>query len=421
MLHFGLANFYRDMQALDLKEEATALWRHGYLEQALPLMAQSVMLREDSQFICLSLSELGALFVEMLKLDEAESTARRMLHEAYRYDTQAQTRIAAGILNNVAEERARGLFYGSAVQLHSLKKMPELNGVVGEIRGTVGDGSHPIRYRVLVGSTVLSVKEVNFSMATVILQLSVECKNGRSWNWVGRSMGGDVRAHFNVDMARITATLARSKLAESAGLPPSAVRLVLPGGGTLEDGPAGDAALRRCADAAVESAVDGDGGDDALVEDLGHLSAAEQSRDPLRGAGVRRAAYGQMLNGYVGQYRNKCENDYLEQLTRQEVEACNARGGRPVESAQTRRSSTGRSSTQPIGDACDGQSLGHSCKRCGASSSDERPQLLPCPRCNRALYCSEECERVDRRAHRHACKRAAKKMDTYGARQAGGN
>ena len=89
----------------------------------------------ESHTLCLSLSQLGDLYPEMLKLDEAERTAQRMLREARRYDTDNQTRIANEILRDVAKDRSLGLLYGTPVKIHSSIGQAGLNGHVGEVRG----------------------------------------------------------------------------------------------------------------------------------------------------------------------------------------------------------------------------------------------------------------------------------------------
>ena len=72
-----------EMEAIDFKEEAQRLQRESRYEEALPLMLHSVALRENSHALCLSLSELTFLYLDMLKFDEADATSRRMLREAY--------------------------------------------------------------------------------------------------------------------------------------------------------------------------------------------------------------------------------------------------------------------------------------------------------------------------------------------------
>ena len=84
----------RDMEALDYKEEAQRLQALGLYDAALPRMLRSVHLREHSHTLCLSLSELAELYLDMLKNKEAEDAAHRMLAEAHRYDTKRQRAIA---------------------------------------------------------------------------------------------------------------------------------------------------------------------------------------------------------------------------------------------------------------------------------------------------------------------------------------
>ena len=98
----GIFDWIDTMHAIALKEEAQRLQRAGNFEAALPLMLESVEMRRESHTICLSLSELGELYLDMLKLDEAEAAAHRMLHEAFRYDTEQQTRIAGEIIRDIA-------------------------------------------------------------------------------------------------------------------------------------------------------------------------------------------------------------------------------------------------------------------------------------------------------------------------------
>ncbi len=63
------------MEALDYKEDAQRLQALGLYDEALPLMLRSVRLRENSHTLCLSLSELAELYLDMLKPEEAEDAA----------------------------------------------------------------------------------------------------------------------------------------------------------------------------------------------------------------------------------------------------------------------------------------------------------------------------------------------------------
>ena len=146
--------FANDMEALDLKEAALDLQRSGNFEAALPLMQQSVALREHSHTICLSLSELAELHLDMLQYEEAEKTAGRMLQEAHRYDGPQQRRIAEEILADVAKEKATGLKWGMTVTLSSLTRAPRWNGSTGVL---VGKRRQDGRYFIDVGSSRLAV------------------------------------------------------------------------------------------------------------------------------------------------------------------------------------------------------------------------------------------------------------------------
>ena len=128
--------FMNDMRALDAKEEARRLQAEGAFEEALPLMLISVDLREQSHTLCLSLSELAELYLDMCEYDQAETTTQRMLEEAWRYDSQQQERIAKEILQDIARKRLTGLAHGSSVKI-SCHDLPELFGEPGVLRGRV--------------------------------------------------------------------------------------------------------------------------------------------------------------------------------------------------------------------------------------------------------------------------------------------
>ena len=148
----------RDMEALDYKEEAQHLQSLGHYDAALARMLRSVHLRERSHTLCLSLSELADLYLDMLKHKEAEGAARRMLAEAHRYDTQRQQAIAMAILNDVQEQKKLGLQYGLQVQLHGLTSKTDLNGLRGTLLGISPDR---IRYLVGVDGRTLAVRRKN--------------------------------------------------------------------------------------------------------------------------------------------------------------------------------------------------------------------------------------------------------------------
>ena len=165
--HGALRGLENDMEALDLKEQAQQFQEAGHFEAALPLMLRSVAMRELSHTLCLSLSELGELYLDMLRFADARAAARRMIQEAVRYDTAQQTRIAGEIIASIATEEEAGLEHGSIVRLCRLSQRPELNGEVGVVRGMRRGtrGSH--RYYV-------DVDESRFLVARASLELGIE-------------------------------------------------------------------------------------------------------------------------------------------------------------------------------------------------------------------------------------------------------
>ena len=155
-----------DMEALTLKQKAQLLQAMGDFEAAVPVMLASVAMRERSHTLCLSLSELGELYLDMLKFAEAEAAARRMLVEARRYDTKQQIRIADEILANIAAERGLGLGHGAAVRLRGLVRRSDLNNKDGIIRGRLRDSS---RCYVDVGMARLLVLRRNLVATAPVL------------------------------------------------------------------------------------------------------------------------------------------------------------------------------------------------------------------------------------------------------------
>ena len=100
-----------DVDAQLLKERAQGFQDRGEFETALPLMLASVQKRENSHTLCLSLSALGFLYIDMLKFKDAEHVAQRMLAEAHRYDTRNQKRIAKEILKEAVKENNFGFVH----------------------------------------------------------------------------------------------------------------------------------------------------------------------------------------------------------------------------------------------------------------------------------------------------------------------
>ena len=100
-----LRGFANDMEALDAKERAQRLQMAGDFERALRHMLLSVLLREGSHTLCLSLSELAELYLDMRRFDDVLNTTQRMMEEAHRYDREQQLRIAREINEHVAREK----------------------------------------------------------------------------------------------------------------------------------------------------------------------------------------------------------------------------------------------------------------------------------------------------------------------------
>ena len=148
----------RDMEALDYKEHAQRLQALGLYDEALPLMLRSVRLRENSHTLCLSLSELAELYLDMLKHEEAEDAARRMLAEAHRYDTKRQQAIAMAILSDVDKQKKSGLHHGLQVQLHGLRSKTDLNGRRGTLLGVSPDRT---RYLLIIDGRKLAARRKN--------------------------------------------------------------------------------------------------------------------------------------------------------------------------------------------------------------------------------------------------------------------
>ena len=132
-------HFEVQSEAIAFKEEAQQLQLEGRYEEALPLMKRSFVLRENRHLLCLTLSELADLYLDMLKLDQADAACQRMLREAHRYDEVNQRRIAKAILDNSLKEREVGIEYGMPVQIKALMSRPELNGKEGVVKGRVRD------------------------------------------------------------------------------------------------------------------------------------------------------------------------------------------------------------------------------------------------------------------------------------------
>ena len=109
-----------EMYAIDYKAQAESLQCESKYEEALPFMMRSMMIREESMFICLTLSELALLYLDMLKFDQVDLVCKGMLCASHRYDAERQTQIALKTLARSQQERKIGFEYGMCVQIEGL-------------------------------------------------------------------------------------------------------------------------------------------------------------------------------------------------------------------------------------------------------------------------------------------------------------
>ena len=83
-----------EIYAIDYEAQAGSLRRESKYEEALLFVMRSVMIREESLFICLTLRELALLYLDMLKLDQVDLVCKGILCASHRYDAERQTQIA---------------------------------------------------------------------------------------------------------------------------------------------------------------------------------------------------------------------------------------------------------------------------------------------------------------------------------------
>ncbi len=228
-------HFEVQMKAIAFKEEAQHLQLEGSYEEALPLMKRSLALRENSHTLCLTLSELADLYLDMLKLDEADAACQRMLSEAHRYDEVNQKSIANIILEHSRQEREMGIEYGMAVQIEALMSRPELNGKEGVVKGKIKDNG---RYVIQIGARTLSLKRCNFNVQPDrIVQLSTPEKQGRWWVFHGTRLDGSCLLPIQLKAAEMQMHDLRQGIACQLRCHPSAVKLVFPFGVATNDAP----------------------------------------------------------------------------------------------------------------------------------------------------------------------------------------
>lgn len=224
-----------EMEAIDLKEEAQQLQLEVRYEEALPLMKRSLALREHSYTLCLTLSELAELYLDMLKFDEADAASQRMLREAHRYDEVNQRGIAKAILENSKKERELGMEYGMPVQISALVSRPELNGKEGFVKGKIRDNG---RYVIQVGARTLSLNRCNFDVQPDrVVQLSVPEQQGESWVFHGTRLDGSSLLPIQLRLAKMQMDKLRQKFARQLRCHPSVVKLVFPNGVATDHDP----------------------------------------------------------------------------------------------------------------------------------------------------------------------------------------
>ena len=241
-----------------MRQDAMSLAFYGHYEDAERMLK---LLIEDHLDLCKRcpclLSNLGELYVSMLKLDEALDTAERLVRCAGQWNAARCRNLGDKIRRLVGVCKSASLWtYGTAVQLDS--PCDGLSGKIGMIGGMNTPEDAPrrgsARYRVVVGGAHAWVRPANLCLATVIVQLSVVQVSG-AWRVRGFMLSGDECADYVTDRSDLTAVAVRRELALRMGCEPLVISIVLPGGESLTDGDRGDAALLRSAQSDTTSDV----------------------------------------------------------------------------------------------------------------------------------------------------------------------
>ena len=235
----------RALQSDRYASEALRLKREIRYESALPLMLRAVEGKENTNEICFWLWELGKLYVQMLRLDEAESVYRRLLTEACRYYDIDLTEFTTEYCAVLSGMKSQKLTYGNYVQLRDLVLKPQLNGQEGVIRGLHPNG----RFLVDVNSSVVLVRRENFSHALRVVQLSMTKDFEDVLVIIGTTLAGQRCATVRVEAGRLSAKVLRAEVAKQMGCVLGTLKLVLlPGGEVIEDGTSNDERLLLAAD-----------------------------------------------------------------------------------------------------------------------------------------------------------------------------
>ena len=224
----------------------------GYFEDAERRMVKLVRNHLDVCVECpCLLRTLGLLYVDMLKLDEAERAARMLFDCAGIWDGEVCRDYGRTILTLVDQSRELEWKYGTAVQLNVPDK--SLREKVGKIGGFSSgapgllfqkSGGH---FRVVFGDKFTWAPEADLRIATVVVQLSMVVEEG-AWRAHGYRLSGEECAQFPFLLSELNADSVRRELARGTGCEPCVLSIVLPGGEVLPEGHGGDAALKRCAE-----------------------------------------------------------------------------------------------------------------------------------------------------------------------------
>ena len=150
------AEVVQELLAAHLTAEVTQLQIAGRYDEALPLMKRAVALTENSPTLYTFLEELTLLYMDMLKLDEANVTMLRAAHEA---DRSGESPLDIG--GWMLSESDTGLEYGMPVQIKELTSQPEFNEKEGIVKGRLRDTG---RYMIQVGSKTVPLHRCNFSL-----------------------------------------------------------------------------------------------------------------------------------------------------------------------------------------------------------------------------------------------------------------
>lgn len=226
--------YYAELNARVFEEAAEALASNGDYEEALPLMLESVRLRENSWALCVSLSALATLNMNMLRLSEVEKICLRMLKEARRYDTQHREQIAQSLLKEAAEEKQRGILYGMDVLVTSCDMWNTYTGKKGVIRGRTQDRR---RYIVEVGNSKVSLLRENFRIEPLrLITISVQHECPGLVSIQATTLGGVKLTSLACKVECVDSKAVREHFAQHINCNASMVRMILPNGDVIEDG-----------------------------------------------------------------------------------------------------------------------------------------------------------------------------------------